>query len=70
MAKTIAIEKVFELIAKKREINSLKLEDIVWTKDGKEFKFSPKDIYYWELTGLTNIDFITTHFAEKHNGQS
>ncbi len=59
MAETISIKEVFELEIRRKKINSLNLKDIVWVaSNGKEFRFTPKEISNWERTGLTNIDFI------------
>ena len=55
----VNINEIIESETRRKKINSLNLKDIIWvTRNGKEFRFTPKEIGNWELTGLTNIDFI------------
>lgn len=54
----VAIEEVFALAAARRKINSLDINDIVWTLKGKPIRISQIVIGQFELTGLNNNDFI------------
>ena len=54
----IAIEDIHALMQNRRAINRLPLEDIIWTENGKPIHIDKKIIEDWDLTGLTNIDFI------------
>ena len=63
----VAIEDVWRIYEERKAINKLHFQDIVWTKNGKEIKFSQKAKDDFKFTGLSNIDFITSSFTtEKH----
>ena len=54
----IMVEEVFALQKRRKEINKLPLRKIIWTKNKKPIVISKETIENWELTGLSNIDFI------------
>jgi hypothetical protein len=64
----ISIEEIEEMTARRKYINSLDLFDIVWTKNGIELDI-PEDVIedFWPR-GLNNIDFITTGYYKKYEG--
>ena len=54
----IAIEEVQKLNERISEINRLKFDDIVWTKDGKPVEFDSRLLADWKFMGLSNRDFV------------
>jgi len=58
----INIEDVLEAEKKRRGINSLNLEDIVWVKDGQAFHVDEVVVAKFESIGLSNVDFITSGY--------
>jgi predicted ATP-grasp superfamily ATP-dependent carboligase len=58
----IAIEEIREMQKRRNEINKLDLCDIIWTENNEEVKIDSKVIEDFELTGLNNIDFITSNY--------
>ena len=65
MITRIAIEEVFALQKRREEINRFSLNQIIWTKNGEPLRPDRAKIDSWELTGLTNIDFVTSGEAER-----
>ncbi len=65
MKTIIRIEHVYELYEMRRDINSLDLDDIIWTEGGKPIKIDQETIRAFELCGLTNMDFITSNRFRK-----
>ena len=58
MTTTVTVEEVQHLRQRLHEINSIPLEDIVWTMNDNVIAFEPKDIAEWKYTGLPNVYFI------------
>ena len=57
--KTIVREEDIERIQEERSaINRLKLEDIVFTRDGVPVEYTAEEIQEWRYSGLNNMDFI------------
>lgn len=61
----ITIEEILAIQKRRREINNLPLNQIIWTKNGEPIRPNRKRVKDWELTGLTNIDFVTSGEYEK-----
>lgn len=59
----VTIESIREMVKFRRKINSISLDEIELYENGERLKVSVKEIDKWELTGLNNIDFITSHFV-------
>ena len=66
--KRIAIEDVYRMLRERRAINSLALDKIIWTKGGKDIAIDPKVTEAFELTGLNNIDFISSGYYRRTIG--
>lgn len=55
----VNVEEVVAMQKRRREINSIPLEEIEFFKEGKPCKLPPKEIIKeFKFTGLSNIDFI------------
>jgi hypothetical protein len=54
----IDVDLVFGMRAIRRMVNKPCLEDITWMQNGKQLKFTKKEIREWMMTGLNNCDFI------------
>jgi hypothetical protein len=54
----VSIEEILSIRKRCKEINSVKLNDIEFTFDGKIINPSLEDIEHWYFTGLNNIDFV------------
>lgn len=54
----ISVEEVIQIQKRRAQINKYSLEDITWTKKEKPILFSDSKVKDWNLTGLSNIDFI------------
>jgi hypothetical protein len=63
----IAIEKIFDIQKQREEINRILLREIIWTKGGNPITPDRKKIDAWELTGLTNMDFVLSGEVERQN---
>ena len=61
----IAIEYVEWLIEEKSKINRQKLGDIELIEDGMKLDIPQKVIDDFELTGLSNVDFILSDFRNQ-----
>lgn len=48
------LKKVMEFLM---AIESVSLDKITWTENGKEIPVSPADLEEWKFTGLNNRDF-------------
>jgi hypothetical protein len=58
-----SLEQVNYLVKQIKIINDARLEDILWwDEDGEAIEINPKVIEEFKLTGLNNIDFITTGY--------
>lgn len=62
----ISIEEIKQITERKRFINSLNLDDIIWTEDGVELDISEKIKDDFWFMGLTNFDFITTNYYKSN----
>jgi len=58
----IAVEDVWQMQDERGRINRARLDEIIWTLDGKELTIKPEIIEHFESTGLNNCDFITTNY--------
>lgn len=65
MKTQIAIEDIYEIHAKRVEINRLSLDEIEWTYDGKVINIDTDTIREFAFTGLNNFDFILSNYYEK-----
>ena len=66
MKKTkVAIEYVLWLDSERRRINKVLLENIEWYDFGTKVDVSKEVIDHFDLTGLSNIDFITSEYYKK-----
>ena len=61
----ISIEEVAELIDRRKEINSIPLEDIEWTIKRVPVYVDPKVIEEFKFMGLSNVTFIEDRFYEE-----
>ena len=61
----VSIESVNKMQEFRQFVNQGLLSEIVWTLNGKILKIDPKIIEEFELTGLNNIDFITSGMYKK-----
>ena len=61
----IHIEEVKGHIKRLEYINSIPLDEIVWMKEGQQLNIPQKTIDEFELTGLSNKDFISTNYYLK-----
>ncbi len=57
----IATEKVMRMQRERTEINGLDMDDIIWTYRGKPIDVPEQLQRDFGLTGLNNIDFITSN---------
>ena len=59
----VSLREVEELQSRRREINSLPIEQIEWLRDdGSVVEVAPETLEEWRFTGLTNLCFIETGF--------
>lgn len=58
----IDIEEVLKLLQKKQFINLLPFEKIQWFQNGKRIRLTEEEIKEWKFIGLTNTDWVRTHF--------
>ena len=58
----VNIERLEEIKKELNKINSEKLEDIEFYKDGKKIEMSKELIDKWKYIGLNNVYYITTDF--------
>jgi len=58
----VPIEYVQALAMARHAINSMKLEDIEWTYKGEPAPISSLTVDNFELTGLCNVDFISSNY--------
>lgn len=68
----ISVEEVMQLLDRKDEINSVPLDSIVWTLDGKELQIPQKVLEEWKFMGMCNTSFIEFGFHlkdDKNDGQ-
>ncbi len=61
----IALEDVEAHVKFIRKVNKPLLSSIVLTRKGKPIHIERKNVEEFMLTGLDNIDFITSRFYEK-----
>jgi len=57
----VDVNEVLYQANERRIINSQKLKDIEFFKDGKRIEIPADAIKDWEFTGLNNENFITNH---------
>lgn len=65
----IAIEYVEWLAEERSKINRVPLEDLEIFENGMKLDIPRKVIDDFELTGLSNVDFILSDFREVTNGE-
>jgi len=58
----VNIELVLSLAKERQKINSVPLRNVVWFKAGEPLIIRDKTIERFELTGLSNVDFITSEY--------
>lgn len=58
MTTSVSIEEVRQLRARLNEINSIPLDQIVWTLNDNVVLFSEEAIAEWKYVGLSNVYFI------------
>lgn len=58
MTTSVSIEEVRQLRARLNEINSIPLDQIVWTLNDNVVMFSEEAIAEWKYVGLSNVYFI------------
>lgn len=58
MTVSVSIEEVRRLRARLNEINSIPLDQIVWTLNDNVVVFSAEEIAEWKYVGLSNVYFI------------
>ncbi|KKN70099.1 hypothetical protein LCGC14_0434240 [marine sediment metagenome] len=56
----IAVEYISWLQEERAKINRTELEDIEFFKDGMKLDIRKEAMEAWDLTGLNNVDFITS----------
>ena len=56
----ISIEYIKFLCMERAKLNAADLKDIEFFEDGMKVDISPETIKKFELTGLNNVDFITS----------
>ena len=61
----IHIEEIKGHIKRLSYINSIPLSEIIWMKEGRQLNIPQKTIDDFELTGLSNKDFIATNYYLK-----
>ncbi len=59
---TIHTETIFHLLNKLKQINTKDLSDIEIYEKGEKIEIDPKIIKDFELTGLSNVDFISSRY--------
>jgi len=64
----IDLEEIRELVKRRKEINSIPLEKIEWFEDGKPVKIDKRIVENFLITGLNNIDFITSNYYLRKYG--
>lgn len=61
----VNIEDVIRIANERKAINSLDLNEIEWYQNGVKIEISKEVIEDFELTGLSNMDFITGNYWGK-----
>jgi hypothetical protein len=59
----VPVEYLRWLYAERQRINAAKLEDIVWTENGKPWNIDPEEIEEFRFTGLNNCDFVIANYT-------
>ena len=62
----IDVESVFENANERAHWNRQKIEDTVFSYDGREFKIPKDEIEKWKMTGLNLVDFILNRDWEEN----
>lgn len=62
----INIEEIHQMLARRREINSVRLEDIEWYENGVKLSIDKQLIDRYRFIGMTNMDFIATDFYKQN----
>lgn len=60
----VDIDSVFRMQVFRRHVNGHPLENIVFAQDGRVVEFAAADIARFKVTGLSNVDFILSGFAD------
>lgn len=63
----VPIEYIEWLDQERRKINTIKLEDIEFFKDGKKLNIPEKRVHRFKLIGLSNIEFILSNFYDEND---
>lgn len=61
----IDIERIFEIQAELRKINKQSLSDIEFYENGVKINIDKKTLDKFGLTGLNNVDFITSGYYKQ-----
>ena len=62
MKTEVSVEFIMWITAERSKINKMSLDDIVFTGFGDPIDIPQELIDEFQMTGLSNIDFITTRF--------
>lgn len=54
----VSVEKVEAAREYLRTVNKIPLEDIVWTRQGRDIEVADEMIKDWKFVGLSNADFV------------
>lgn len=54
----VDIDEVLKHIEYRRFVNSMNLDEITFTRNGKPIRLDPKLISGWGMVGLNNFDFV------------
>ena len=57
---TVYVEEIKGAVLRRQQINRVMLDKITFIENGKVLHIDKSVIEHWELTGLNNIDFITS----------
>jgi len=60
----VSVERIIYLKSELAKFNKMDLDDIEFTSFGEPIEIDPKIISNFELTGLSNTDFITSRYYE------
>ena len=62
----VSLKEVEEMQRRRREINSLPIEQIEWVNDdGSVVEVTPETLEEWRFIGMTNLCFIETGFYKR-----
>jgi len=65
----VRIEDVQRMIKERSRVNHYNFRNITWTKDNKVLNIPKGTIDAFEMTGLSNVDFISSQYYRRKHEQ-